>query len=117
VHRLSPLGSLLEINERARTTFLPHVGQYGGSGTAERRGLEDRLGGTADCFDGHIRIEKANDAAGAPFKSFVSPGERPDDASFAQHHLDIAAKILGMQQAFLKSPAVEREHILPDLAA
>src|SRR5215475_15986437 len=90
---------------------------FRGSGDSCTRDLEDRLRSIPDSFDRHIGIEKANDAAGAPFKSFVAPGECPDDASFAQHHLDIAAKVLGMQQAFLKSPAVEREHILPDLAA
>src|SRR5215475_16066277 len=90
---------------------------FRGSGNSCARDLEDRLRSIPDSFDRHIGVEEANDAAGAPFKSFVAPGERPDDASFAQHHLDIAAKVFGVQQAFLEGPTVEREHILPHLAA
>ena len=104
-----------------RQRFLPHVGQYIDVSWKREQlydeDLENCLGGIADRFDRHVGIEKADDAAGAAFKSFVAPGERSDDASFAQHHLDIAAKILGMQQAFLKGPAMEREHILPHFAA
>ena len=70
------------------------------------------FGGVADRLDRHVGVEEADDAAGAAFQSLVTPGKRADQAALAQHQLDIAAEIFGVQQAFLECPAMEREHVL-----
>src|SRR5215471_9086122 len=79
--------------------------------------LENGLGRVTDSFHGHIGVEEADNAARTPFEPFVTPGKCANHTTLAEHHLDVTAEILRMQQAFLESPAVEREHILLHPAA
>ncbi len=71
-----------------------------------------RLGRVADGLDRHVGVEEAQDAAGAALQPLVAPGEGADQAALAQHQFDVAADILGVQQALLERPRVEREHVL-----
>src|SRR5262245_29050540 len=91
---------------------------FGGSGNSEATtNLKDGLRSIADGLDRYVSVEKTHDAAGAALKTFITPGERANNATLPQHHFDIATQVLGMQQAFLKGPAVEREHVLLHPAA
>jgi hypothetical protein len=53
--------------------------------------------------------EKADDPAGAGFQALVAP--RECDEALIERHLDVAAQILGMDQAFGKGVAMQREHV------
>src|SRR5262249_57300706 len=78
--------------------------------------LDDRLRGISDGFDGHIRIEETYDAAGAALQPFIAPGKCAYHATFPEHHFDVAAEILRVQQPFLEGPAVKGKHVLPNFA-
>src|SRR5664280_1209174 len=78
---------------------------------------QNRLRRVTDGFNRHVGIEEADDAAGAAFQAFVTPGEGADQAALAQHQLDVAAEIFRVQQALLERPAMEREHVLAHAAA
>ena len=72
---------------------------------------QDGFGGVADGFDILAGIEEGDDAARAAFEALVAPREGADDGALAEHQLDVAAEVLGVQQAFLERPVVEREHV------
>src|SRR4029079_6859457 len=78
---------------------------------------QDRLGGVADPLDIPTAVEERDDAARATFERSVAPREGADDGALAKHHLDVAAKILGVQQTLLEGPVVEWEHVIDDPAA
>src|SRR5580704_8259869 len=81
------------------------------SGTHDAaRGVTERLD---RCIAG---IEDRQHAAWARFETLIAPGKGADDAALAEHDLEIAAEILGVQQAFLERVIVERKYVLPDFA-
>src|SRR5262249_44888961 len=77
---------------------------------------DDGLGGIAYSFDRFTGIEECDDAARAALEAFVAPREGPDQTALVEQELDIAAQVLGMQQAFLERPVVKREHVGGDFA-
>src|SRR6516165_1624649 len=58
----------------------------------------DRLGGVAHGFDVLAGIEEGDDAAGTAFEALITPGEGADERAPVEHKLNVAAKILGMQE-------------------
>src|SRR3954454_13013322 len=63
---------------------------------------EDGLGGIAHGFDRFAGIQECDDAARAALEAFVAPREGPDQAALVEQELDIAAQVLGVQQALLE---------------
>ena len=72
------------------------------------------MGNLADCFDTLATVEETNDPAWAGFQSLVTPGKCADQAALIENRFDIAANIFGVDQTFLKCPAMEREDICPN---
>src|ERR1700730_1273293 len=94
----------------------------GGFPTARKRGGSasppHRLRRLAQRFDRHvIGVEAGEDAAWATLEPLVAPRERADQTALSQHQIDAPADILGVQQALLERPIVERENIGRDPAA
>src|SRR6185312_6688584 len=79
--------------------------------------VQDGLRGVSDCLDLVVDIKETNDPARASFETFVAPRESADHATFAQHHLDVAAEILSVQQTLLERPIVEGKHVRRNLSA
>src|SRR5882672_9339491 len=77
----------------------------------------DRLRRVAHALDIVAGVEEGDDAAGAALEPLVAPGERADQRPLVEHELDVAAEVLGVQQALLERPIVEWEHVGQDLAA
>src|SRR5262249_46337649 len=96
-----------------------HAARGGGASRlpVRRSAAEDRLGGVAHRLDVLAHVEKRDDAARAAFEALVAPRKRADEAALVEHELDVAAEVLGMQQAFLEGPAVEGKYVGRDLAA
>src|ERR1044071_2070238 len=69
----------------------------------------NRLGGVAHRLDVLAAVEERDDAARAAFEALVAPRECADQAALVEHQLDVAAEVLGVQQALLERPAVERK--------
>src|SRR5262245_24569564 len=75
-------------------------------------------GGVSQRLDRCIAgVEERDDAARAGLEPLVAPREGADQAALSEHQLDVAPEVLGMQQAFLEGPVVEREHVGDDLSA
>src|SRR6476620_7680303 len=75
------------------------------------------LGGIADRLDIVTGIEKGDDPAGTAFEPLVTPGEGTDQSATVEHQLNVAAEILGMQQALLERPHVKRKDVGRDLSS
>src|SRR4051812_24170493 len=61
-------------------------------------------------------VVEGNDAAGAGLEALVLPWEGADDAARVQRLVDVAADILGVDQAFLEGVVVEGEDVVGDQA-
>src|SRR5262245_2459631 len=83
---------------------------------AKRSRIHDRLRGVADRLHAVAGVEERDDAAGAAFEALVAPGERADQRTLVEHEFDVAAEILGVEQALLERPVVERKHVGHDPA-
>src|SRR5262245_63692515 len=73
---------------------------------AKRSRTHDRLRGVADRLHAVAGVEEGDDAAGAALEALVAPGERADQRAFVEHELDVAAEILGVEEALLERPVV-----------
>src|ERR1043166_4101154 len=77
-----------------------------------------RLRRLAERFDRYVvGVEAREYAARAALEPLVAPRECADQTALAQHELNVAADVLGVQQALLERPIVERKDVGRHLAA
>src|SRR6266850_3381021 len=84
----------------------PPLASLAGGGEQQRLPAKNRLRGIAHRLDVLSGVQERDDAARAAFEALVAPGEGADQAALAEHELDVAAQVLGVQQPFLERPVV-----------